>query len=88
MSRLTEKDCANSRSAGVGFAQAMLSGLPETAADLAINKIATQFAKHVAIEAGYTPVEQAELQRHFTKAAKAEWRRLLVTEGNAGHGFT
>lgn len=87
MSRLTEKDCADSRSAGVGFAQAMLSGLPETAADMAI-KIATQFAKHVAIEAGYTPVEQAELQRHFTDAAKAEWRRLLVTEGNAGHGFT
>ena len=85
MSRLTEQDHSDSCNAGVEFAQAVLSGMPEDEADAAINE-AGSLARRLAIKGGYTPEEQAELRHYFTEAAKAEWQRLSLVGGNAGHG--
>ena len=86
MSRLTDHDNAESRRAAVGFAQSLLFGLPEGEADAEIRR-ATSHARQLAVENGYTPDEQAELQHHFAEAAKDEWQRLSMAGGNAGRGF-
>ena len=85
MSRLTDHDNAESRRAGADFAQSVLSGLPQNEVDAAIREAAS-LARRLAIQNGYTPEEQAELRHHFTEAAKAEWQRLSLVAGNAGHG--
>ena len=85
MSRLTEQDHEDSRSAGVVFAQSVLSGMPEDEADAAI-KEAGSLARRLAIKGGYTPEEQAELRHYFTEAAKVEWQWLSLVGGNVGHG--